>query len=130
VIIIGFACYWNTKVVRARFKPAIGKVVDIESQQPVPAALVNVYANEAETISAITDTNGVVKLNIPSGIYRTLVSAKDYLLLGGDTQGLKIVKVGKDGYIDKDVLLKKKQGQQVSATPDTATTDNLLNPFS
>jgi hypothetical protein len=115
---------WNTQVVGARFKPVIGKVVDLDTKQPIPSALVNVYTNQAETITAMTDNTGIVKLNMPSGIYRTLVSANNYLMLGGDTQGLKIVKVGKDGYIDKDVLLKKKTNMQ---TPSSGS--SLLNPF-
>ena len=91
----------------------------------MPSALVNLYTNEAEKISAVTDAKGVVKLNIPSGMYKMLVSAKGYLLLGKDEQGLELVKVGKDGYIDKDVLLKRQAGTQES---NVAGSD-LLNPF-
>jgi hypothetical protein len=125
VITLGFTFIWNRRIVRQRLKPVIGKVMDADSRAPVPSALVNLYTNETEKISAVTDDKGVVKLNIPSGMYKTLVSAKGYVLLAKDEQGLQLVKVGKDGYIDKDILLKKQEGVHES---EEAGAD-LINPF-
>jgi len=115
---------WNTKILRQRLKPAIGKIKDAETHKPISSAIVTLYTNEAEKISAITDDQGVVKLNIPSGMYKMLVSAKGYLLLSKDEKGLELVKIGKDGYIDKDVLLQRQVGSEVSVAGA-----ELINPF-
>ena len=122
-ITIGVSVIWNTYVVRHRIAPQIGKVIDSDGKQPLQSSLVTIYQNKGQSVAAITNEAGIVRVNMPAGMYKALASAQGYMMLSADAQGMAVIKVGRDGYIDRDILMKKAAGAEV---PKDAS---LLNPF-
>ncbi|MEP7103910.1 MAG: hypothetical protein ABI721_04360 [Candidatus Dojkabacteria bacterium] len=126
VCVLTITLVWNVKILRSKLRPITGKIIDAEGKKPLSKAIVKIYTNKNQSISTVTDESGIVNLDIPSGVYKMLVSAEGYLMLSEDPVGLKLVKVSKDGFIDEDVLLKKDTSKATSSKKDGS---ELLNPF-
>lgn len=130
--VYGLSVIWNTTIIRDRRKTSIGKVIDTDTKQPIESAFVKVFYAGQTLISGITDSSGVVKLNIQAGVYEIEVTKAGYEMSTGEQLGnTKVEKayVNDKGYLTKSIYLNKSDklnGSNVLPANDAA----MMNPFS
>lgn len=132
VVIYGLSVIWNITIVRDRMQTSIGKVVDVETKQPIESAFVKVFYSGQTLISGITDSAGVVKLNIQAGTYEVEVTKAGLEMVGGHKLGnTQVIKayVNDKGYLTKSIFMQKSDKLTGEVTlPESDA--SLMNPFS
>lgn len=131
-VIYGLSVIWNMAIVRDRRNTSIGKVLDVDTKKPIESAFVKVFYAGQTLISGITDSAGVVKLNIQAGTYEVEVTKASLEMVGGEKLGnTKVIKayVNDKGYLTKSIFLQKSQNPNgATALPETDA--SMMNPFS
>lgn len=131
-VVYGLSFIWNTTIIRDRRKTSIGRIIDADTKQPIESAFVKVFYSGQTLISGITDSAGVVKLNIQAGMYEIEVTKSGYEMTLGEKLGnTKVVQsyVNDKGYLTKGIYMHKNENLSGSGKL-TENSASMMNPFS
>jgi 5-hydroxyisourate hydrolase-like protein (transthyretin family) len=127
LLIYGFGFIWNTLFFRDRRSSKAGRILDEANDVPIESAFVRVLRGGKTLTSAVTDANGVAKFDLEPGTYLLEVNKPNYAIVSDSlTEGnLDMVKINAQGYLSKNVLLRKQQSPVDPTKPES----DLMNPF-
>lgn len=100
-----------------------GKVIDVDFNSPIPGAVVRIYDAKQQISLSLTNSNGEARFDLPSGTYAVLASKRGYLMIADPGKQLISVVLKKEGYLDRNILLKR-----IEEAPSNSVA-GLDNPF-
>lgn len=115
-LIYGTSVVWNTSTLFTRFRFKSGKVVDFDSKKPISGAGVSLYSDDNQLQAHYTNKRGIVRINLPDGVYRVVVTKLGYKMVDeqGAIEQAEDLFIHKDGYLPKNILLKKVDAKNIT----------------
>lgn len=122
MLFYGFSAPWNTFVLWERRKFNPGRFINFRTKQPIANVNVQVFLPGDRTLSLLSDSNGIIKLDVEEGDYKIKVFKPGFIIKDHDDHFIT-VNVVKDGYMKNNIYL---QALNQNSTRDTSL---LQSPF-
>lgn len=124
ILIYGISTIWNLTVIYDRISFRTGKIIDSETKKSIESAIMSVYKDGDQVQSVTSNNQGIVRINLPEGIYSVKVSKKGYLMVNKANEEIEFfdIYITKDGVLNHNLYLKKIEGYTDDKT-------KLFNPF-
>lgn len=107
-----------------------GKVVEKRNNKSVPGAIVRVYDASKQVDVVLTNSKGLLKLNLPAKVYDFTVNKEGYEHLvekpAVSIEYLEAIQLAKNGYLQKNLYLKKSRRR--TSSKETVKS-GIANPF-
>ena len=104
LLVVLTSVLWNTRILLGHNEVLKGKVMTNVDHKPLPGATVDLIVIDGHS-QVVADADGVPRFAVQAGVYRGTVKSPGYTMLGVDTQGYKLIKIGKEGYATADMLM-------------------------
>jgi 5-hydroxyisourate hydrolase-like protein (transthyretin family) len=123
------AIIWNTYIIIDRYKITGGKILDTNLKKPLENVSIKVFSENRQIITAMTNSKGIVKLDIPSGEYLVSLNKPGWKMSGNVIMGSGLLKirVNENGYLDRNIFLT--QIDNSAEQKSNVGSSKLANPF-